>query len=145
MSTATLIPAVHQIPRINDTAPAFTAETTQETINFHDCIGNEWGIVFSQPKDFTRADTPELVYIAGLQPESGDAGELGAGRRRDYLAGGLERRSAEAIPRRLEGTEALSAGRATAEVARSGITRTSSSAKFAWADAFVRPRSPIPP
>ena len=33
-------------PRINDTAPDFTAETTQGTIHFHDWIGNGWGFCF---------------------------------------------------------------------------------------------------
>jgi alkyl hydroperoxide reductase subunit AhpC len=39
--------------RINQTAPNFTAETTQGRIDFHEWIGDSWVVLFSHPKDFT--------------------------------------------------------------------------------------------
>ena len=55
--------------RINDTAPNFTAKTTQGTIDFHQWIGDGWAILFSHPKDFTPVCTTELGYMAKIEPE----------------------------------------------------------------------------
>ena len=55
--------------RINDTAPNFSAKTTQGTIDFHKWIGDGWAILFSHPKDFTPVCTTELGYMAKVEPE----------------------------------------------------------------------------
>lgn len=55
--------------RINDTAPDFTAETTQGTIHFYDWIGDGYAVLFSHPKDFTPICTTELGTMAGLEDE----------------------------------------------------------------------------
>ena len=55
--------------RLGDTAPDFTAETTEGTVKFHDWIGDGWAVLFSHPKDFTPVCTTELGALAKLKSE----------------------------------------------------------------------------
>jgi alkyl hydroperoxide reductase subunit AhpC len=55
--------------QIGQTAPDFTAETTEGKIKFHDWIGDSWCVLFSHPKDFTPVCTTELGIMARMKPE----------------------------------------------------------------------------
>jgi alkyl hydroperoxide reductase subunit AhpC len=55
--------------RLGDIAPNFQAKTTAGTIDFHEYLGNGWGILFSHPADFTPVCTTELGKTALLKLE----------------------------------------------------------------------------
>ena len=55
--------------KLGDTAPNFTAKTSIGEIDFHQFLGDSWGILFSHPADFTPVCTTELGQTAKLTNE----------------------------------------------------------------------------
>ena len=55
--------------RLGDVAPNFTATTTEGTIDFHQWLGNSWGVLFSHPADYTPVCTTELGAVAKIKAE----------------------------------------------------------------------------
>ncbi|WP_420387332.1 peroxiredoxin [Roseivirga sp.] len=55
--------------RLGDIAPDFKAETTEGTIQFHEWLGDSWGLLFSHPADYTPVCTTELGRTAQLKSE----------------------------------------------------------------------------
>jgi alkyl hydroperoxide reductase subunit AhpC len=55
--------------RIGDDAPNFTAQTTEGEIDFHQWLGDSWGILYSHPADYTPVCTTELGRTAQLKDE----------------------------------------------------------------------------
>ena len=55
--------------RLGDVAPNFKAKTSQGEIDFHEYLGNSWGVLFSHPADYTPVCTTELGKTASLNDE----------------------------------------------------------------------------
>ncbi len=55
--------------RLGDEAPNFTAQTTEGEIDFHQWLGDGWGVLFSHPADYTPVCTTELGATAKLKSE----------------------------------------------------------------------------
>lgn len=55
--------------RIGDDAPNFQVETTEGKIDFHEWLGDSWGVLYSHPADYTPVCTTELGRTAQLADE----------------------------------------------------------------------------
>lgn len=55
--------------RLGDEAPDFTAQTSEGEINFHEWLGDSWGVLFSHPADYTPVCTTELGTAAKYKEE----------------------------------------------------------------------------
>jgi len=55
--------------RLGDVAPNFKAQTSMGDIDFHEWLGDSWGLLFSHPADYTPVCTTELGRTAALSGE----------------------------------------------------------------------------
>ena len=60
--------------RLGDTAPNFSAKTTEGDIDFYDWAGENWVVLYSHPADFTPVCTTELGRTAALKEEFAQRG-----------------------------------------------------------------------
>ncbi len=55
--------------QLGQTAPDFEQDSTIGRLHFHDYLGENWGVLFSHPRDYTPVCTTELAEVARLKPE----------------------------------------------------------------------------
>ncbi|CAF3025724.1 unnamed protein product [Rotaria socialis] len=55
--------------KLGDEFPNFHLKTSAGDFQFHEWLGNQWGILFSHPADYTPVCTTELSRAAKLAPE----------------------------------------------------------------------------
>ena len=55
--------------RLGDIAPNFKAQTTEGEIDFHQWLGDGWGVLFSHPRDYTPVCTTELGTASKMKAE----------------------------------------------------------------------------
>ena len=55
--------------KLGDIAPNFKADSSLGPIDFHEFLGNNWGILFSHPADYTPVCTTELGMTSKLKSE----------------------------------------------------------------------------
>ena len=51
--------------RLGDTAPDFSAESSEGRIDFHQWLGPQWGVLFSHPRTSRRCAPPSSATSRG--------------------------------------------------------------------------------
>ena len=64
----------NQIPLIGETAPKFSAQSTNGKITFPNDFGKSWKILFSHPGDFTPVCTSDILELAYMQEKFEELG-----------------------------------------------------------------------